>query len=233
MATYTLEKTFPSNVTLSPNVIAVANMFGLGANRDRPIKVLDNFQIDIVPGQVVYITGGSGAGKSLFLKLLKKQMLKDQQLIQDEIGKQMPSQMYVDLDELTLPQGTPLVDCFGDAALSEALYWLSMAGLSDAFALLRNTEHLSDGQRYRFRLALALSKQPRVIFIDEFCATLDRITAAVVSHNVRKFADRFETTFIVATSHDDMLEDLAPDVVVVKHLGSGCDVYYPGHDSMI
>jgi len=228
MATYTLEKTFPSNVTLSPNVIAVSNMFGLGASRDRPIRVLDNFEIDITPGQVVYITGGSGAGKSLFLRLLKKQMLADQQSVEEEIGQPMPSQMYIDLDELTLPQGTPLVDCFDGSALSEALYWLSMAGLSDAFALLRNPEHLSDGQRYRFRLALALSRRPKVICIDEFCAALDRITAAVVSHNVRKFADRFGTTFIVATSHDDMLEDLAPDVVVVKHLGSGCDVYYPG-----
>lgn len=210
MTTYTLQKTFPSNVKLSPNVIAVANMFGLGAARDRDVNILDQCQIDIEPGQVVYITGGSGAGKSLLLDLLKKKLTNS-----------------IDLDKQSLPKNTPLVDCFADASLSDSLCWLSSAGLSDAFAILRTSDQLSDGQRYRFRLAIALAQKPDFICIDEFCATLDRITAAVVAHNIRKFADKFNTTFIVATSHDDMLEDLSPDVVIIKHLGSQCDVYYP------
>ena len=217
MTTFTLEKTFDTHVELSENVTAVANMFGLGTRRDRPLKVIDNCQIRIEPGQVVYITGGSGAGKTLVIKLLKEQLLADTET----------PEKIIDLNEQPLPQSKPLVDCFGKAKLSKSLYWLSMAGLSDAFALLRRPEQLSDGQRYRFRLALALSQKPKVIFIDEFCATLDRVTAAVVAHNVRKFADRFNTTFIVATSHDDIVEDLAADVVIIKHLGSGCDVYYP------
>jgi len=211
MGTYTLEKTFKSHVELSPNVVEVANMFGLGAKRDRPVEVLAKCEIEIEPGQVVYITGGSGAGKSLLLGLLKEEL-----------------DGAMDLGELELAQQQPLVDCFEGMNLSDSLRWLSMAGLSDAFALLRSPEQLSDGQRYRFRLALAMAQQPPVICIDEFCAMLDRITAGVVAHNVRKFADRFGTTFVVATSHDDLLEDLAPDVVVVKHLGSACDVYYPG-----
>ncbi len=211
MARYVLEKMFDTQVELSANVKAVANMFGLGVRRDRAMKVLDKCQIDIEQGQVVYITGGSGAGKSLLLKLLKEQL-----------GN------VVDPADQPLDQDKPVVDCFGQSSLTEALGWLSEAGLSDAFAILRSPGQLSDGQQYRFRLALALAQKPRVICIDEFCAALDRVTAAVVAHNVRKFADRFSTTFIVATSHDDLLEDLCPDVVVVKHLGSGCDVYYPG-----
>jgi len=209
MASYVLEKVFRTDVELSGNVIAVANMFGLGTDRNRMVKVIDNFEVNIEPGQVVYITGGSGAGKSLLLKLLKERFSD-----------------AVDLEDVAITTQKPLVDCFADE-LEDSLYWLSLAGLSDAFAILRKPQELSDGQRYRFRLALALAQKPKVICIDEFCAALDRVTAAVVAHNVRKFADRFGTTFVVATSHDDMLEDLQPDVVVVKHLGSGCDVYYP------
>jgi len=209
MATYTLQKSFASHTQPTPNVMEVARMFGIGTDRERLIEVVQRCEITIKPGQVVYITGASGAGKSLLLRLLKERL---------------PDAL--DLDEQSLPQNQPLVDCF-EADLEAALQWLGAAGLSDAFVLLRHPEQLSDGQRYRFRLALAMSRQPATIFIDEFCAALDRITAAVVAHNVRRFADRFGTTFIIATSHDDLLEDLSPDVIVVKHLGGTCDIFYP------
>ena len=214
MATYMLEKSFASGVRMSGNVIAVSNMFGIGCDRDRRVDILKNVEVSIEAGDVVYITGGSGAGKSVVLGMLKEQLPEDH--------------IVIDPSEEKLPGGRPLVDCFGDRPMSEILCWLSMAGLSNAFAILRSEDQLSDGQRYRFRLAMAMSKRPDVICIDEFCASLDRVTAAVVAHNVRKFADKFGTTFILATSHDDLLDDLRPNVVVVKHLGSGCGVYYPG-----
>ena len=69
--------------------------------------------------------------------------------------------------------------------------------------------------------------QSPVIFIDECCAILDHVTAAVVTYNIRKFADTYQTTFIVATSHDDLLEDRCPDVVILKHFVSQTDVFYP------
>lgn len=72
-----------------------------------------------------------------------------------------------------------------------------------------------------------MAMQPPVIFIDECCATPDRATAAVVAYNIRKFADTYQTTFIVATNHNDLLEDLCPDVVILKHFGSQTYVFYP------
>lgn len=209
MGTYVVEKSFNAQTRLSPKVLEVARMFGIGTDREQTIKVIERREITIKPGQVVYITGASGAGKSLLLRQLKEQI-----------------EGAIDLAEQQLPKGEPLVDCF-DAKLDEALNWLGTAGLSDAFALLRRPEELSDGQRYRFGLALALAQRPKVICIDEFCAALDRISAAVVAHNVRRCADRTGMSFIIATSHDDLLEDLDPDVVVIKHLGSQCDILYP------
>jgi len=209
MTTYMLEKQVESHAQASDNVTAVAQMFGIGMDRQRPFQLLHRCRITIEPGNVVYITGGSGTGKSTLLTLLKEKF-----------------NACIDLNDQKLPQGKALVDCF-DASLEQTLYWLSLSGLSDAFALLRPCEHLSDGQRYRFRLALALAQKPDAICIDECCATLDRITAAVVAHNIRKAADRFGITFIVATSHDDIIEDLAPDVVVLKHFGGSVDIYYP------
>lgn len=210
MTSFTLEQKFSSRAEGSAKVAEVAGMFGLGVSGDRPVTVLEATEVRIEPGQVVYVTGGSGAGKSVLVRLIKEQLAG-----------------VVDLDAQVLPSDRCVVDCF-EAQLPETLQWLSTAGLSDAFAILRRPNELSDGQRYRLRLALALAQRPAAICIDEFCATLDRITAAVIAHNVRKFADKYGTTFVVATSHDDILEDLSPDVVIVKHLGSQCDIYYPG-----
>ena len=209
MPTYTLEKSFNMRAPLTPNVRKLAELFGLAASSDRKVTVIERCEIDIEPGQVVYITGASGAGKSVLLQMIKEKL--------DDV---------FDLDEQELPRGKPLVDCFDDD-LDQSLRWLSLAGLSDVYALLQNPEQLSDGQRYRFRLALALAGNAGVICIDEFCAALERVSAAVVAHNVRKFADVFGTTFIVATSHDDLLEDLCPDTIVIKHLGGKCDILYP------
>ena len=128
---------------------------------------------------------------------------------------------WLDLEGLKVTLDKPLVDCFS-GELCDALYFLSLAGLNDAFVFLRKDNELSDGQMYRFRLAQAMAAKPKCVFIDEFCAKLDRITAKIIAANVRKFADKFKTTFVVATTHDDLYEDLKPDVYVEKLFGDRC-----------
>ena len=48
----------------------------------------------------------------------------------------------------------------------------------------------------------------------------------MISYNIHKFAKRTGTTFILASSHDDILLDLAPDVLVVKELSAKTQVIY-------
>ena len=208
MPLYRLNRSFNTAVEPTERVIQVATMFGLGLDETRKVVVLDNVELTIEQGQVVYITGQSGSGKSVLLSELKKQM--SGWLDLSDCGEK------VALDK-------PLVDCFA-GELSEALYYLSLAGLNDAFVFLRKAGELSDGQMYRFRLAQAMAAKPSCVFIDEFCATLDRITARIIAANVRKFADKFKTTFVVATTHDDLYEDLKPDVYVEKPFGNRCEI---------
>jgi hypothetical protein len=56
----------------------------------------------------------------------------------------------------------------------------------------------------------------KVWVADEFGAVLDRTTAKVVGFNVRKFAKQCGATLIVATTHKDLLEELAPTIYVEK-----------------
>ena len=65
-----------------------------------------------------------------------------------------------------------------------------------------------------------------VVFVDEFCSQLDRITAAVISYNVCRYAKKHNVTFVLASSHDDILADLQPDTLIIKHLSGPAEVIY-------
>ena len=142
-----------------------------------------------------------------------------------ELEKFIPASEKVNLNEIKLPGDKSVIDCI-DGDFLEGLRLLSTAGLNDAFCVLKQPANLSDGQKYRFRLAVALALRKKFIFADEFCSNLDRITAAVISYNIQKHAKRTGVTFILAGSHEDILLDLAPDVLVIQELSGLTQVIY-------
>jgi ABC-type lipoprotein export system ATPase subunit len=118
----------------------------------------------------------------------------------------------------TLDLGTrSIVDAI-DLPFEETLQLLALCGLAEAPLLLRTPQELSEGQRYRFALALAASLKPQWIVADEFTAVLDRITAQVIAHNVRRIADRYGIGFLLATALNDVADDLEPDLLVTCDL---------------
>ncbi len=210
MPTYTISKTLHWQGQITDKAATVMRMFGLTVDRLTERYVACNCRMEINDGDIVYITGPSGAGKSILLK---------------ELEKAVPASDRVNLDRLKLSTDRTLIDCIEGDFLA-GLRTLSIAGLSDVFCILNQPSKLSDGQKYRFRLAMALAEQKKFVFADEFCSNLDRITAAVISYNVRKFVKRTGTIFILASSHDDILSDLAPDVLVAKELSGKTEVIY-------
>lgn len=210
MAKYTVSKTLHWQGQISDKAAQVCRMFGLTADRLAERSVSHNCQVEINDGDIVYITGPSGAGKSVLL---------------NELAKSVPTQDMVRLDQIELPAERTLIDYVaGDLVTS--LRILSTAGLSDVFCILSQPGQLSDGQKYRFRLAMALAAEKKFVFADEFCSNLDRITAAVISYNVHKFAKRNRVAFILASSHKDILLDLSPDVLIVKELCGPTQILY-------
>lgn len=207
MATYTIDKSFNTTVTRSQRVLECAEAFGLGLE-DREFKVYDNLTVEINQGDIVYITGQSGSGKSLLLKELAKQMSE--------------SLVVADIDKVELKE-IPLIDQVGKST-DEAIRILNLAGLNDAYLFIRKPSELSDGQRYRFRIAKLMESGAQVWVADEFGAVLDRTTARVVAFNVRKFAQHCNATLIVATTHKDMLEELAPTLYVEKRFKEKIEV---------
>jgi N-acetylglutamate synthase-like GNAT family acetyltransferase len=82
---------------------------------------------------------------------------------------------------------------------------------------LRRFKELSDGQKYRYKLAkLVDCREKSVWVVDEFCASLDRVMARVVAYLFQKVARKLGKTVVVATTHDDLIGDFQPEIVVRK-----------------
>jgi len=201
MSIYHLDKRFKTQVDRTDRVLEIAEAFGLVLD-DKEFVIYDNQPIEVEQGDVVYITGQSGSGKSLSLRELAIQM-------RDEGLK------VADIDLVELDSTRPLIDQIGKNT-NEALNLLSIAGLNDAYLFVRKPQELSDGQRYRFKLAKLIESGAQVWVADEFLAVLDRTTAKVIAFNLQKIARKVGATLMVATTHTDMVDDLAPNVYIEK-----------------
>jgi GNAT superfamily N-acetyltransferase len=120
-----------------------------------------------------------------------------------------------------------LIETVG-ATVEEALELLSKVGLNDAFLFLRTYDQLSNGQRYRYRVAKLLESGKPWWILDEFAATLDRDTAKIVAFNLQRLSRQQNKTVFAATTHTDLFEDLNPSLHADKRFGKEITVnYYP------
>jgi ABC-type ATPase with predicted acetyltransferase domain len=119
-----------------------------------------------------------------------------------------------DLNRLELPDA-PVIEIVGNTT-TEAADLLAKAGISDAWIYIRKPQELSDGQRYRLKLAMLMAQQADVWVADEFGAVLDRVTAKCVAFNMQKVARRLGKTLIVATTHTDLKDELGPSLTITK-----------------
>jgi len=191
---------FKTRVQRSPRILEVAEAFGIGLD-DKEFVVFDNLELEIKQGDVIYITGQSGSGKSVLLREIASNL--------SNRGKKV-----VNLDSIKF-EDKPLIDQIGKDT-NDAIRLLSVAGINDAYLFARTPDQLSDGQRYRFRLAKAIEQQAEVWVADEFMAVLDRTAAKVISYSIQKTARRAGATLVVATTHRDMIQDLGPDLYIEK-----------------
>lgn len=229
---FDITRHFDNDLSVTQRSTAVMRMFGVDKERLRSNRRIHSCSFEAAPGDVVYITGASGEGKSVLLR---------------EIQNQFPTDERIAIDDIELPGDRAVIDCIGFTAetaekknskksiperpaasptLIGAMRLLSDAGLSEVYQFLTPPAKLSEGQKYRFRLACCLASGKKIIFADEFCSNLDRITAGVIAYNVRRFAARHGVTFFLASSHNDILADLQPDVLVVKNFTGPAEVTY-------
>ena len=207
---FTFNISYETHTKLTPRSLVVAEAFGLGVDEAQRFKVLDA-ELKIGPKDIVYITGDSGSGKSVLLRAIRA-----------DLGEEA-----VDLSEVAVDAEKPLIETVG-ATVEEGLELLSRVGLNDAFLFLRTYGQLSDGQKYRYRIAKLIESGKQWWLMDEFAACLDRDTAKIIAFNLQKIARQQGKAVIAATTHSDLQEDLKPSVLVRKRFGEEIQIsYYP------
>lgn len=211
MSNYNINVAFKTRVNKTVRTLEIAESFGLGLD-EKEWVLYDNLELSIDQGDVVYVTGQSGSGKSVVLRELQKLMAAE--------GKSVAS-----IDQFTFEDDKNVIDQIGKTT-SDALGLLSMAGLNDAYLFVRKPSEMSDGQKYRLKIAKLIESGADVWVADEFGAVLDRVTAQVVASNLQRAARKVGATVIVATTHEDLVNALRPSVQITKHFKERVKVDY-------
>jgi ABC-type phosphate/phosphonate transport system ATPase subunit/GNAT superfamily N-acetyltransferase len=175
--------------------------------------VIRNLDLTIKPREVVLIAGASGSGKTTLVDLLMDRGQPRNNMI-------LEGNCFVSRDAnigilQPVRSKLPIIQLVGGNETNRALHVLNIAGLTEAFLYFKKFDELSAGQKYRFMLARLIDSGANVWLADEFCSTLDEVTASIVAHNLQRHARRVGATVVVAAPHfDTFIRSLKPDKVL-------------------
>jgi phospholipid/cholesterol/gamma-HCH transport system ATP-binding protein len=201
-------------------------------------RVLDGLDLDCAAGESLVIIGGSGTGKSVFVKCILGLLDPEAGSIridgQETVGAGRRNRSGLMRKFGMLFQGSALFDslrvwenvAFGliqgrgmerAKARDIALTKLAAVGLGAEVGELRPAE-LSGGMQKRVALARAIAAEPEIIFFDEPTTGLDPIMADVINDLIIKIVREVGATAISIT-HDMVSARKIADRIAMLHKG--------------
>lgn len=179
--------------------------------------IVQNVTVKASNGNIIFVVGTSGSGKSVFLSALDPDKTLDGNLMVKRAGSLTHSAGWL----RPLRDDVPIFEALAEKFTPEkAFIALSRVGLSEALAFIKPFWMLSRGQQYRAMIADLLLRDEEVWLLDEFCSDLDPITAKIVAHNLRKqIIATGRIAFIAAANHAHYLDALRPTRVLMLRSG--------------
>jgi len=187
-------------------------------NRFGKQVVHDKLSLDIVPGEIIGIAGGSGAGKSVLLKTLTGLHTPDagEVLLNGKAVQSIGAAEKAALIGVLFQQGA----LFSSLSVAQnimlpmrehtvlpaaeqeqiAAMKLALAGLA-ADTGIKFPSALSGGMVKRAAFARALALDPKILFLDEPTSDLDPIAAGGIDALIRQLNESLGITVVIVT-HD-------------------------------
>lgn len=194
-----------------------------------PVRVFENFSLNVEEGQFLAIVGPSGCGKTTLLDLIGD-LLKPNEgniLINGASPSEARKQNYFSYtfqNPVLLPwrsvkdniclAGEILKNDLPPSRVHELVELVGLVGFEDS-----RPSQLSGGMRARVELARALSFKPRVLLLDEPFGALDEMTRLEMNNLLMNVWERIKNsaTCILVTHSIDEAIYLADRVIVLSH----------------
>lgn len=206
----------------------------------------NHVNLDIKPGELVAIIGGSGAGKSTVLNAMcgylppthgdvfinGVELYKNLDSLKKLIGYVPQSDIVYDnlslhdmllyAAKLRLPDDTSPAEI--EAAITRAIKTVDLEEKRDSLI-----KALSGGQRKRASIAVELLSDPNLIFLDEPASGLDPGTERSLMGSLRAMADKGKTVILV--THSTLQLKMCDKIVFMGKGGNLC--FYGSHDEAL
>lgn len=199
-------------------------------------KVLRGIDLEVIRGESLVVAGGSGAGKSVFLKHL--------------IGLLQPDEGHVVVDGIDLTMAPAeaalkLRKRFGMSFQEGALFDSMTVFDNIAFPIRRHTRTppqgvaervreclslvrlkeiedklpaaLSGGMRRRVGFARAIALEPEILLFDEPTAGLDPINTAAIARVINQLREELEVTVVTITHDMSLANRIADRIAMIRH----------------
>ena len=199
--------------------------------------VLDGINLDIPAGKITVIMGGSGCGKSTFLRHViglyqpdEGEILLDSQNIvgMSESGMNQVRRKFGMLfqgaalfnsmtvgDNVALPlkEHTDLSQEIINIIVKVKLELVGLTGFENFMPY-----QISGGMKKRVALARAIALDPKIVFYDEPGAGLDPITASMIDQLILDLSKKLKITSVVVT-HEMKSAFRIADKIIIFHKG--------------
>ena len=218
-------------MTVPPAIVSIRNLKTKFGNQ----TIHEGLDLDIYPGEIFGIVGGSGAGKSVLLNTILGLLPPSAGSI-SVLGKKIGSLEQITnlhlqshwgvlfqggalLSSLTVGENIkiPLKDMEGvpdELAREMAFIKLKMVGLKEE-DFFKYPAELSGGMVKRVALARALAADPEILFLDEPTAGLDPISAAAFDELILTLRNNLNLTVIMVTHDLDSIRRLCDRIAVL------------------
>lgn len=192
--------------------------------------ILHQINTQIMPGEFVVLVGSNGSGKSSLIKLINQQYrLREGEIhlngenIKKFSRKKLAEQMitltqfvkdslFVDL---SIFENAKLITPI--TSLDELKKYLHAFNPNLADAVKKPVAELSGGEQQQLAFALYMTKQPKLLLLDEHTSALDPVAAEKIMQMTHDYVRAHQITCVMTTHNMDFAERFNDRLIVMKN----------------